>query len=283
MVCDLLRHGRLEWDVDLITSLFNDRDAMMILSLPLPRRGGVDKLLWHFSKNDIYSVRSGYRVAMERIRDRTYLHVGGEWTSLWRVDLPPKVKRFIWRLGRGAVPTREALRGRRIDVPVTCGVCDGQVESSLHLSLDCPFIRECWVRAGVWSIVQTCMTGVSVFADWLRATLQSDDKEVTRTIFIILWHMWRERNARVWDNKRASAMWVVKMAMDDLLAWKEAHNRAPAVERVVESPCRRWHPPRNGALKCNVDAAIFVNQGMTGMGAIIRDEQGEALSYRTET
>ncbi|CAN1144898.1 hypothetical protein LINPERHAP2_LOCUS14372 [Linum perenne] len=95
--------------------------------------------------------------------------------------------------------------------------------------------------------------------------------------------MWRERNARVWDNKRASAMWVVKMAMDDLLAWKEAHNRAPAVERVVESPCRRWHPPRNGALKCNVDAAIFVNQGMTGMGAIIRDEQGEALSYRTET
>ncbi|CAN1762579.1 hypothetical protein LINPERHAP1_LOCUS8442 [Linum perenne] len=55
VVSDLMIPGCLEWDEEHV--LFNDRDAACILSTPLPRTLGTDKLIWHFSKHRMYTVR----------------------------------------------------------------------------------------------------------------------------------------------------------------------------------------------------------------------------------
>lgn len=43
----------------------------------------------------------------------------------------------------------------------------------------------------------------------------------------------------------------------------------------------RWTKPIEGALKCNVDASIFLNTIEYGMRAIIRDSVGSFIAART--
>ncbi|CAN1137051.1 hypothetical protein LINPERHAP2_LOCUS9817 [Linum perenne] len=71
-------------------------------------------MVWHYSKHGKYTVRSAYRVMMEKVNRRTHLNVARDWNKIWSLEIPPKVKHFIWRLGRGVVPTRPTLLGRGI-------------------------------------------------------------------------------------------------------------------------------------------------------------------------
>ncbi|KAL5810940.1 hypothetical protein ACOSQ4_027508 [Xanthoceras sorbifolium] len=48
------------WNFALIKSRFLSLDAKDILKLPLPACQRPDAQIWHFTKEDIYSVKSGY-------------------------------------------------------------------------------------------------------------------------------------------------------------------------------------------------------------------------------
>ncbi|CAN1120136.1 Putative ribonuclease H protein At1g65750 [Linum perenne] len=137
VVQDLMMRGVPEWDEEHILQLFGSRDAMQILSIPLGSYNLNDKLIWHFNKDGRYTVRSAYRVYMERVLNMSHLHVGGDWTSLWAFRAQPKIKHFAWRLSRGELPTRTTLCERRIGVPVACGLCEGPPETLWHLFFEC--------------------------------------------------------------------------------------------------------------------------------------------------
>ncbi|CAN1787420.1 Uncharacterized mitochondrial protein AtMg00310 [Linum perenne] len=66
-VCDLLIPGLLEWDKELVESLFDQRDVLEILSVPIGVGGIRDELIWHFDPKGAYSVCSAYRVLVECI------------------------------------------------------------------------------------------------------------------------------------------------------------------------------------------------------------------------
>ncbi|CAN1324950.1 Putative ribonuclease H protein At1g65750, partial [Linum perenne] len=209
--------GMVEWDVEHIEMMFNDRDAALILSLlPLdPRRH--DRLVWHFSRNGCYTIRSTYRVAMESVRSQEFLNIGGDWSSLWKLRLPPKIKQFGWHLGRGAVPTRTALSLRGINVMQDCGCCAGSTETYWHLFIACLVAVECWQKMNLKN---------SWLGDWLRA-----------------------------------------------------RERAPANVQGGGGRCTKWHKPDAGALKCNVDVAMFEAEGRSGAGICVRDETGDIVQY----
>ncbi|KAL0458617.1 UNVERIFIED_CONTAM: putative mitochondrial protein, partial [Sesamum latifolium] len=50
------------WKEELIDSCFDSADAELMKSLPLARHGIEDTVVWHYSKNGIYSVKSAYYV-----------------------------------------------------------------------------------------------------------------------------------------------------------------------------------------------------------------------------
>ena len=54
--------GAREWDVDLITDIFDDRDRERILNVSLSQRGDEDRLYWKEESSGVFSVRSAYRV-----------------------------------------------------------------------------------------------------------------------------------------------------------------------------------------------------------------------------
>jgi len=54
-------------------------------------------------------------------------------TSIWRSNLTPKIKHFLWRMASGAIGVASNLRRRNIKVNPHCAYCCNELETSDHL------------------------------------------------------------------------------------------------------------------------------------------------------
>ncbi|CAN1814975.1 Putative ribonuclease H protein At1g65750 [Linum perenne] len=279
-VSDFLIPGLPMWDEEAVRATFDDRDADCILQLPLSNLEEKDTRVWHFEKNGIYSVRSAYRLAMERVMDRSMLHVEGSWNKLWTISVPPKVKNLVWRLGRGVVPTRAVLHHRGIvGVPLNCGMCEGPLEDAWHVFFGCTVAKQCWATAGMSNTVEASIANCYTIKDWILRFIQTHSAEINDKFVTILWSIWGERNARVWSNKKTTAEWVVKLGLDNVREWQSAQKAQAGQATTPISICSKWHPPKPGIVKCNVDVALFDAERRTGFGRIARDSTGGVIHY----
>ncbi|KAM1655328.1 hypothetical protein ACFX2K_007610 [Malus domestica] len=64
LVSELIDSGSSSWKSELILASFHRDDVGPILSIPLSKTGCRDRMVWHYNANRVYSVRSGYGVAM---------------------------------------------------------------------------------------------------------------------------------------------------------------------------------------------------------------------------
>ncbi|CAN1156492.1 hypothetical protein LINPERHAP2_LOCUS20975 [Linum perenne] len=74
---------------------------------------------------------------------------------------------------------------------------------------------------------------------------------------MLLWSIWKERNARVLSNDATVPTWVVKMGLDELADWEQANENDVVTSSRETSECKKWHPPREGMVTCNTDVATF--------------------------
>ncbi|KAF2296817.1 hypothetical protein GH714_005145 [Hevea brasiliensis] len=47
----------------------------------------------------------------------------GNWDRLWKLQIPPKVRDFLWPIARNVIPTRERLQQKGLDVEDDCLFC----------------------------------------------------------------------------------------------------------------------------------------------------------------
>ncbi|CAN1127140.1 Putative ribonuclease H protein At1g65750 [Linum perenne] len=282
-VNDLWIPGTRQWDVELIEELFNAEDANAISGTTLGEGCDSDTPIWHFSRHGNLTVSSAYRVWIDSFSDLGQYNAEGPWDKLWKVHAPPKTKIMAWRLMRNIVPTREALTRRHINTPGGCGMCDHDTESVWHLFLDCNYAKACWEKAGLQQLVAHLDSTRDDLQSWLTALLNHGASQHTEKALVLLWSLWRERNARVWRNERTPAFVVARLANESLEEWQKA--RAPDVtpRHPEPPPCPKWHPPPIGQLKCNVDCARFEDQKMRGVGMILRDHEGHIVEFQTRT
>jgi hypothetical protein len=115
-VSELIDHDIGKWNVTLIQQLFNTRDVSEILKIPLNLLHEEDEQIWRHSIKGLYSVRSAYHHLIESVIDNNHLKVDGNWKRLWSLNVPNKVKIFLWRVLRGCLP----VRGRLVQKGVPC-------------------------------------------------------------------------------------------------------------------------------------------------------------------
>jgi len=105
----LIDHNNHNWDYNVINYYFDPETVQKILKTLLFRQEEEDQLIWRAEKNGHYFVRSAYRICMEEIAGNSHLHRAGNWDSIWRIKVPPKVKNLIWIVYRNCLPTRTRL------------------------------------------------------------------------------------------------------------------------------------------------------------------------------
>ncbi|GMN54901.1 hypothetical protein TIFTF001_024040 [Ficus carica] len=90
-MADLIQNR--QWDCELISQSFLSMDSDVILSIPLGRSNCHDNLIWHYDSCGLYTMHSGYWVAMEAkgLDDSSNAAVSKAWWGkLWSLKLPSK-------------------------------------------------------------------------------------------------------------------------------------------------------------------------------------------------
>jgi hypothetical protein len=105
-------------------------DVDAILRTPI-RGTGEDILAWSKEKHGCYSGRSAYKLLdAERQQQEDMLTTSTSnnetWKRIWKLDVPPKVKVFWWRVINEFLPTKKVLHGRHIEPIAICDTCGGR-------------------------------------------------------------------------------------------------------------------------------------------------------------
>ncbi|CAN1255139.1 hypothetical protein LINPERPRIM_LOCUS8890 [Linum perenne] len=162
-----------------------------------------------------------------------------------------------------------------MEVSTECGLCAGGEETTAHLFLDCQISRDCWDKMGLAQAVQATRQEDESTAEWMSRILLSVESNAQMEIFGTMWSLWAERNRRVWEQKSKPEELIVRDGRELMTDWRIAHGigrigRASRNRRV----CERWHKPGAGRLKINIDGALFGEERKSGVGAVLRDEDG---------
>lgn len=109
------------------------------------------------------------------------------------------IKVFIWLLFSDRLNTRDMLDRKNcapLNADLTCVLCSLQHRETLfHLFFQCPFSKRCWRKIGIsWN------TSLEFFQMLVLARLRFRGKGFLEICFIACWHIWKQRNAKIFQN-----------------------------------------------------------------------------------
>lgn len=148
-VSDLINIDSGTWNEALLASNFTQEDCLLIKSIPLSIRLPPNRLIWHYDSKGVFSVKSAYGLARDRIVHSPIAASGssstnafsGLWSSIWHANVPGKVKVCLWKACSGILPTRMRLHSRGLPLEESCLFYGVNAESTLHLGRDCSFSK----------------------------------------------------------------------------------------------------------------------------------------------
>ncbi|KAL0423119.1 UNVERIFIED_CONTAM: hypothetical protein Sradi_0846700 [Sesamum radiatum] len=238
-------------------------------------------MVWHYNKNGKFSVKSASHLAQSiALENRSPLDgqcstSSSNWQFIWSTKVPNKIKVFLWRLCREAIPTTSTLLCRRCVVEQACLTCGVDTETSKHVFLECSYARQVWALSNLpWKVINSWQGDVTI---WLKQVRKSLDDAQFNWFAILCWRLWGRRNGLVMENKRYNPFYCITYASSLLSDFLNSVVVKPSV-----LPSRNvWQPPDRESIKINFDAAVFDKGNRVGLGVIARDWKGTCLAWRT--
>lgn len=270
------------WDADKVRNNFLPVDADAILKVYIPQREVTDRVAWEKSSNGFYTAKSAYHYWFD-------LHFGNDlisqsvgWKKIWHVQVPHKIRVFLWRFCRDAIPVRKRLSSRGVRVPITCPMCMHDIEHMSHLFYDWDFAKGCWSYVGL----QVDCSTVEYAPVWVLQKLSTSTNEELQIICMVLWGVWYWRNKKVWEDKTVTPVVAMQFSLSVLSDWIAAKHSGskPSVRPQRDATNQQpgiWKPPDAGNYKINVDASVFPGAQTYSLGMVMRDHAGAFLGGRT--
>ena len=175
-----------------------------------------DKIVWNLTTNGEYSTSSAYKAQF----------FGATSTNLnklvWKAWAPPKIKFFAWLAIQNRLWTADRLEKRGWENCGLCPLCKQTGETAAHLFSQCRYSRRLWgmikdwlgvscIRVDVWS------ADLTIEAWWTMMALK--DKAMASVTMLVSWTIWKERNARVFNNKSAPPTVLLDIIKSEARLW----------------------------------------------------------------
>lgn len=268
-VKDLLLPDSTSWNLEIIRKLvpqYEDDIRKLILGKsPRP-----DKLRWLPVKTGKYTTKSGYSLskrAAEELQPDAF-----NWNSaVWKITTSPKLKMFLWKVARNALPLGTALATRGLDAAVVCKRC-GAEESAMHLFYHCPFAKRVWELAPVTK-KPSCSDCAPVKELLSKAggmiTLPPVGLVFPPLFPWLLWFLWKARNLLIFEEKVWTEEDTLRKAITEARNWQAAKSLQPIKLPVPIN--RNSGEVHHEAFRCYSDAAWLAAGNLGGMGWVIKD------------
>lgn len=155
-ISELIDTTNICWKIDLLDQVFLPFEAEGIKSIPLSSRLPADKLIWAASPNGFFNVNSAYKVALE-LEKSSYLGLSSDdsnlrrvWTRIWKIQVPHKVRHFVWRACRDILPTNYNLKSRKILTEDVCAECNLDSKTIGHVFWSYLRAQRIWTCSGLF-------------------------------------------------------------------------------------------------------------------------------------
>jgi hypothetical protein len=176
---------------------------------------GEDKLWWVPSSKGAFEVRSYYRVLL------SHGPISFPWKGIWRTKAPPRVAFFAWTVARGKILTIDNLCRRGMIVVNRCWLCESDGESVDHLLLHCGVANALWnaiiSRLGLCWVMPSSVR--ELLACWCSGGRTRSAVVWKMIPLCLMWCIWRERNARCFEDSARSFEEILHYFLFTLYTW----------------------------------------------------------------
>ncbi|PNT76018.1 hypothetical protein BRADI_1g43072v3 [Brachypodium distachyon] len=197
---------------------------------------------------------------------------GKQWTTLWKVKVPSKIRVFLWRLVQQSLPTGDMLAHRHMAENSRCAIY-GEGDSWRHSLLSCTMARCVWSLVDEHVTEHMAATEEPSSKQWLFAMMGSLEHDEFIKMVVTLWAIWHARRKAIHENTFQSPLSTFAFVERFIEEISPGVAYAPPRQRSRQ-PAPRWLPPPAGCTKINVDAAVAKTANMGAVAAVARDEEG---------
>ncbi|KAA3460897.1 reverse transcriptase [Gossypium australe] len=271
-VAELINSNEREWNRELIGNTFPEAKAELILRIPLAMEPHEDLLVWNGELSGEFSVRSSYKLlqnfdptayALQNIYRDFY-------SKLWRIDIPTKIKIFIWKTSWNYLATWVNMTHRRLTSSSLCPRCANGEETVNHLFRNCP------VSVIVWrdlSDTISVLLPYTEFVEWLTKVMALLSLNQCRKFCVALWAIWGDRNFRIHDKTNRSSQEIVSF----IHSYIKELDGVRKVNQSISTEAVKWNNPPGQAVKINFDGAFNERTKQSASGVVARDSNGHVI------
>ena len=262
------------WDISLLQQIFTEEDVQMNGSIPVHQEMD-DVVGWHFDAKGQFSVKSAYKVQRNcEFREQKCLNRAGTgsstggadfWNKIWKLECPPKVKHFLWRMSHNTLAVKRMLKRRGVKTDTLCSMCNRLDEDGAHLFFKCKEAKTAWRELNLERI--RCALLEAGSARGVMETILRLQEEEQLTVILLLWMWWDERNKRRENGRNRTPAEVAYMAA----AHAENYMKKPE-GGLLSDNCQipRWKKPSDGCFKLNSYSLMepFIKRARMADGAM---------------
>lgn len=289
-VADLVDPQTNDWNFSVIHELYDYHTVQQILAIHVSPSHIEDQLIWTKSIHGDYTVRSGYQSLRQTAIHQSQPQVSPAhtlpqalWKHLWKLQVAPKVKFFIWALCHNVLPTRDNLFHRHITSDPICPLYqDTLPETATQLFLFCP------KTVPVWSMLAQHMpihihTTHSI-EHWVAAQiLKQQNSPDSTTLAYVLWNLWKARNHFIFCHQQLDPPQIVDSALIHARSIMLSSPCSAAQVQQGISGGELWRPPEPDTIEVNFDGAFDPHTTSGTIATICRDQRGRMLDGLTRT
>ncbi|CAL1387047.1 unnamed protein product [Linum trigynum] len=272
------------WRRDLIEIMFSQEEQQAILDIPLTSEIVKDSLCWTGTENGKYTVRSGYDMEMNRIGEvlagsGTEQEMNDGWKKLWGLNIPGKIKVFLWKVAHNIVPVGVKIRKKSNRRGEECPNC-GMKETLKHCLVNCSWVGRIWPKTPIANLFY--MDDSLSCKEWIFKVIKEAKEGEIERFCSLLWFFWKERNNCLFNSKMLQEWEVFTKADDFIQDYIAVQGKDNNRRREVNRRNCRWEKPQEGMFKLNTDAGCS-GKGEVGLGFIIRDWNGKVMLAGSRT
>ncbi|ONI04198.1 hypothetical protein PRUPE_6G308200 [Prunus persica] len=124
--------------------------------------------------------------------------------KVWKLNIPPKVKNFVWLLIRKRLQVRARLHRFMQHISPIYPFCQSLPETIQHMFMDCQYAKDVWALSPDLMPLPSQAGDLYIWLLSLSPTSTKSELDPLSKALLICWQIWEARNNVVFHDSKAT-------------------------------------------------------------------------------